>query len=153
MQIMNQTTPSVLTQFNSTLLQFLDELGRIFPCSKASKYRTMVNMSLTVNKSLWLASFMESSVEHGEHIMNSNEHYFLDSDLDFGKKLDLKKYYNMSNEETRQNMWKYIQTLYLLGCAFNGYTPEFLNTVSRVADKNRNDVSTENIINTVKNEF
>jgi hypothetical protein len=141
----------ILTNFNNVLLQFLSELDRLFPDSKAKTYHKTIKMSFFVDKSLWIKYFTEGTKNHCSQIMTKDEHYFLTQEITFVRKLDLKKYYKNSNYETKNSMWQYMQTLFLLSCSYNNYTPEFLKSVYKVAQETGNsDTSTDKIISTIE---
>lgn len=106
-------------QFNNTFLQFLSELERIFPDSPARKTRIQFNLSKLVNNKPPITIFCENIQGHGDAIMSKAEDYFFKMDLEFVEYLELEKYYKMSNKETRDIIWQYIQTLYYLSSSYH----------------------------------
>lgn len=147
---MSDNTQDILTKFNTILLQFLSELDRLFPDSKASNYHTAIKMSLIVDKSAWIKHFIDGTKDHDMQIMTKDEKYFLEQELEFADRLELKKYYQASNDATKDSMWQYMQTLFLLSCSYNNYKPEFLKTVYNVAKETTGVNTTENIMSTIK---
>lgn len=117
----------VIVKFNETLIQFLDEIHRIFPCSKAYKYSNLTKISLTFDKTKCIELFMNTAVEHEEQIMKNDNEYFLNDDIEFVKHLEFNKYYKKADKYTKDIMWKYIQTLYILGCAYINRSPKITN--------------------------
>lgn len=114
---------STLTNFNTILLQFLEQLSKLFPKSNAKTYHNTLAFALAVNKTMWIKYFMDNAEIHGKEIMSKNEMYFLNTDFEFIDKLDLKNCYISSDTETKEIMWQYIQSLFLLACSY--YSPEF----------------------------
>jgi len=132
---------SVLDQFNTTLLQFLNEIHKIFPSSKAYSYSTMLNVTLSINKKSCIDTFMESAMPHEKQILTSDSNYFTENDIEFAKDYELDKYFALADELTKKIMWQYIKTLFLLGCSYKNYSPDLLNTVTQTSKKHTGDVS------------
>jgi hypothetical protein len=114
---------SILDTFNSTLLQFLDQLGKLFPNGNAKSYHNKLSIALSVNKTMWIKYFMDNAEHHGNEIMSKNENYFIKTDFNFADNLDLKNCYTSSNLQTKEIMWQYIQSLYLLACGYYSRHP------------------------------
>ena len=147
----NSKSNEILTNFNKVLLQFLSELDRLFPDSKASTYHRTVKMSFIIDSGLWIKYFIEGTKDHGTQIMTKDEHYFLNHEIVFADRLQLTEYYKMSNSATKNSMWQYMQTLFLLSCSYNNYTPEFLKTVYAVAQASGdNNITSDKIISTIE---
>ena len=138
----------LLDKFNSVLIQFLNEIDKLYPESQAKTFHGLISVSLKANKSLWINLFAKEANKHDKEIMTKDEHYFLNGDLKFVEKLNLNHYYKISNKETRENIWKYIQTLYLLSCSYNGYNSEILENVKTLAQMNgEENITSESVRN------
>jgi len=122
-----------LKQFNDTLGQFFIEIKKKFPDSKELKdFHNQFIMCKTYNLKC-IEIFMESMKPFGKSIMEKDNRFIFDSD--FSKQLNLELYYNNCNKNDKNTIWSYLQTLYLLGCSYENYTPEFLSTINNISKR------------------
>ena len=140
---------SVLDKFNSILLQFLSEIDKLYPDSQAKFYHNMIKMALVTDKTIWINLFADEAIKHEKEIMTKNEKYFLEENIIFIKRLNLDHYYSISNENTKESIWKYIISLFLLSCSYKGYSKEIIQNIQDLA-KNNTHVSSKDVMEQLK---
>lgn len=141
----------IVNQFNKILIQFLEQVDKLYPDSQVKNYNNMISLSLKADKYIWINFFAEEAIKHNNEIMKKNEKYFFEGDIKFIKKLNLAYYYKISDKKTRENIWKYIQSLYLLSCSYKGYSKEILENVQKLSELNGDkNVTTESVLKNLK---
>ena len=81
----------------------------------------------------WVDLFMENMKPYGKHILERDETFIVNSN--FSKKLNLKFYYNQCTKSNQYIIWTYLQSLFFIGCSYQGYTPDFMSTVERISER------------------
>lgn len=107
------------TQWNVVFEQFLDQMINLFPESPAHSVKLQYYVGKTIGNKKPIVFFLEHIQEHGEEVLNKNEKYFFEANIPFVEKLELKKYYSLSNSENKDVIWQYIIGLYLLATNYN----------------------------------
>ena len=123
--------------FISVLDEFLIELKETFPEEKKIKvyYNTFKTMK-KVNPRAVLDAFMVEATKRSDMISNRDESYFLNSDDDFMKELNVKKWWTPElSSSTKDAIWQYVNTLFVLGTTITSVPSELLATIEQVAEK------------------
>ena len=135
-----------VTAFNDMMGQFLTELHKTFPEEKGvKKYIAAFEMMRSTNGKLIVTGFMDSVSPHIEKVNSRDESFFLENanDMEFLKDVNLKNLWPKASEGTRNAIWQYIQTLFMLGTTITSIPPETLSMIENVAkqcaDKREND--------------
>ena len=108
-----------LEKFNFYLKSFLGELVTIFPEYKEKidcEYSEVLGAeSLTVDT--YVKEYMDSVTPYHSDIAQKNDKLFLgENELRFLRNLDFRELWTKDlSDSTRENVWKYLQTLYVLG--------------------------------------
>ena len=108
-----------LEKFNFYLKSFLGELVTIFPEHKETidnEYSEVLGAeSLIVDT--YVKEYMDSVTPYHSDIAQKNDKLFLgENELKFLRNLDFRGFWTKDlSDSTRENVWKYLQTLYVLG--------------------------------------
>lgn len=128
---------STISAFNDMMDQFVTELVTTFPDEKSfKKYQLALSMARKANPRSILNQFMESVTPYSQKLMAKDETFITEdaknieaiSDLSIGKiwTPDL-------SENTKNAIWQYLQTLYLLGTTISFLPQETLSMIEAVA--------------------
>lgn len=101
-------------KWNEVFIQFLDQLILIFPDSQAKVWKKGFGLSKLFFGQRPIEIFIEGTEKHENEIMSKDSAYFFNNKVDFVEKLDLKYYYENSNEKNRGIIWDYINVLFIL---------------------------------------
>lgn len=127
---------TTLSSFNELMQQFLDELEVAFPDDpKLKKHQSNFSILKRANARKPLTAFMEQVGPHAQKIMAKDETYFLESTDSFITDLDIKTKWDTSSENTKNAIWQYLQTLYIIGTTINSLPAEALSMIEEVAKK------------------
>lgn len=127
---------STLSSFNDLMQQFLDELEIAFPDDpKLKKHQSNFSIIKKANARKPLNAFMEEITPHANKIMSKDESYFLESTDKFITDLDIKTKWETCSENTKNAIWQYLQTLYIIGTTINSLPTEALSMIEEVAKK------------------
>ena len=110
---MNDKLP--LNRFNNTLESLLLQLSNF----TGKKYYNKFRRIRKINSSLPIKLWIENGLEYRQKIMNKDETYFLEKNVDksndsFQEILEIKSIYNQIDKSSKENIWLYLQTLILL---------------------------------------
>jgi hypothetical protein len=124
-----------LSAWTEMLDNFLNELIETFPEETAmKKYKTSFELLRKTNPRKCIDTFMTSITPFQEHIMNKNEEFFMKDSNDFLKDLNIKKHWTTElSSNTKDAIWQYLQTLYILGTTITMIPAEALNMIESVA--------------------
>lgn len=102
--------------FNSKLLEFVGELSSINP--KLKEYEDMIQLAISLNKTLPIIVFSNGASKYEEHVMTKNEDFLLCQKFDEVDKLDmvekLKGIWRTLTPNNKEVVWKYMQLLMIL---------------------------------------
>ena len=127
-----------ITAFNDMMRQFLTELYSAFPEEKGlKKYMAAFEIMRSANGKLIIEGLMNSVRPYVDKINAHDETFFLDNaaDIDFLKEINIKGCWPNASDSTREAIWQYIQTLYMLGTTITAIPPETLSMIENVAKK------------------
>ena len=119
---------------------FLSELEKTFPNeSGIKKYKTSYDLVRKANPRKCIESYMAACADYSQSIMNKDESFFMDhsESISFLKDLNIKKHWQDPelSDGTRDAIWQYIQTLYILGTTITSFPPEALGMIENVAQQ------------------
>mgnify|MGYP001046167160 FL=1 len=125
-----------VTAFNDMMSQFLMELHKTFPEEKGlKKYITAFEMLKETQPKKVVESFMENITPYADKISSRDESFFLaDSNtIEFLKPLNITTCWPSASEGTKNAIWQYIQTLYMLGTTITTIPSDTLTMIESVA--------------------
>lgn len=119
---------------------FLSELSMAFPDEKGvEKYKNSYDLVRKVNPRKCVESYMAACSQYSNYIMQKDEKFFIEhaEDISFLKDLNIKKHWENTEvpDKTRDAIWQYIQTLYILGTTITSFPPEALGMIENVAEQ------------------
>lgn len=123
-----------VSAFNDMLEQFLTELMGTFPEEKSiKKYHAGFDVMRKTNPKKVVEGFMSAVAPHSQKIMNKDES-ILDDSIDVLDELSIKKHWNGGiSDNTKNAIWQYLQTLYMLGTTITAIPADTLNMIEDVA--------------------
>lgn len=107
---------SVLSQFNKTVDEFLNDLLVVFPGHKGiKKQKLKFEVGCRANARIALDAIMPELIKYSQDILNKNESIIPNIDCAFAE-IDLVQLWNSGiTIDTKNTIWQYIQTLLMLG--------------------------------------
>ena len=126
-----------ITAWNDMMDQFLGELERTFPEEKAvKKYKTSFEIVRKANPRKAIDAYMSEAGKYQEKIMNKDESFFLENEDSLIKELNLSKHWTADlSSKTKDAIWQYLQTLFILGTTITMIPPDALGMIEDVAHK------------------
>lgn len=123
-----------VTAFNDMLEQFIDELRQTFPEEAGiKKYQASFEIFRKTNPRKCVESFMKAISPYANEITSKNEAFF-QRDLDFLKELRIKEHWTPDlSQVTKDAIWQYLQTLYMLGTTIVAIPADTLNMIESMA--------------------
>jgi len=112
------------------------ELHKTFPEEKGlKKYITAFEMLKETQPKKVVESFMENITPYADKISSRDESFFLaDSNtIEFLKPLNITTCWPSASEGTKNAIWQYIQTLYMLGTTITTIPSDTLTMIESVA--------------------
>jgi hypothetical protein len=78
---------------------------------------------------------MKGVTPYADKISSKDETFFIkeSKNLDFMKGVDLEKHWASASENTKNAIWQYIQTLYMLGTTISSIPEDTLSMIEKVA--------------------
>ena len=135
-----------VTAFNDMMSQFLVELHKTFPEEKSiKKMLTSFDLIKSTSPRLLVDGFMKSVTPYADKISGKDEKFILkdSKNIDFLNEIDMKKLWKHMQESTKDAVWQYLQTLYILGTTIQSVPEDTLNAIEAMAkecaDKIQND--------------
>jgi hypothetical protein len=127
---------SSVTAFNDMMGQFLMELHKTFPEEKGiKKYIAAFEILRQTSPKKVVTEFMSNIAPFVDKVTARDEDFFLSDsdDIEFLKPLNIKKCWPNTSVETKDAIWQYIQTLYMLGTTISSIPAETLSMIEEVA--------------------
>ena len=116
--------------------QFLMELHKTFPEEKGlKKYIAAFELMRSANGKMIVDGFMENVAPHVDKINSKDESFFLEhaENIEFLKDINLKNCWPKASTGTKDAIWQYLQTLYMLGTTITAIPQETLSVIETVA--------------------
>jgi hypothetical protein len=126
-----------VTAWNDMMEQFLAELHTTFPEEKAiKKYMTSFDILRKSNPRKCIDGYMSEVTKIQEKIMNKDESIFTDFNCELIKELNISQYWTKDlSGSTKDAIWQYLQTLFILGTTITMIPQETLNSIESIASE------------------
>ena len=125
-----------VTAFNEMMDQFMVELRQTFPEEKAlGKYYTGFDMLRKSNPRKCVVTFMDEITPYASAVMNKDESLFDNENLPAVlEEMHIKNHWTPElSQNTKDAIWQYLQTLYMLGTTIVSIPSDTLNMIESVA--------------------
>jgi hypothetical protein len=125
-----------VTAFNDMMGQFLVELHKTFPEEKALKRcLSAFDLAKEANPRLVVDGFMASVTPFADKISAKDDTFFINEskNLDFMKDVNLENHWTSCSQNTKDAIWQYVQTLYMLGTTISSIPEDTLSMIEQVA--------------------
>ncbi len=122
--------------FNEMLQQFIDELVLTFPEVKTfKKYQSALKVVRKSTPKVPLKEFYDSVKPYSDKIMKKDETFFTEDaqDIEFINDLNIQSVWSGSSDTTKNAIWQYMQTLYILATTISALTQETLSAIEDIA--------------------
>ena len=128
-----------VSAWNDMMEQFLTELERTFPEEKAIlKYKTSFDLLRKSNPRKCVDGYMTTITPHQAKVMAKDES-LLSEDSEAASllsDLNIRKHWTPDlSQNTKDAIWQYLQTLYILGTTITMIPPDALGMIEDVAQK------------------
>jgi hypothetical protein len=138
---------TTVSAFNDMMQQFLDELVLTFPEEMSFvKYQASFSLIRKTRPKAVMESFMTSITPVISHVMEKDDTFFathLDA-VPILKELNLVKIWTPElSSSTKDAIWKYLQTLYILASTISALPAETLSLIESVAERCAKQISEE----------
>ena len=126
-----------VSAFNDMLEQFLQELNQTFPEEKAIvKYQTSVELLRKTNPRKVIEGFMSNVASISERMLARDESLITSGDINsLIPDINISGHWSECSDNTRNAIWQYLQTLYMLGTTITSLPSDTLNMIEDVAQK------------------
>jgi len=126
-----------VTAFNDMMGQFLVELHKTFPEEKGiKKFMTSFDLLKSANPRKCVEAYMSGVSQFANKISQKDETFFTEDikNIEFLQDLNIEEYWNEKmSEGTKNAVWQYLQTLYMLGTTITAIPHETLSIIENVA--------------------
>jgi hypothetical protein len=126
---------TTIAAFNHSLKEFLGDLAATFPeKSDITFYDHMLPALLKTDQRAGLSFFMNATRDHGTQILQRDASFF-DHDIYIGKGLNLTDLWNDPglDDASKDVIWNYLNTLYVLGMTLEGVSDDMLQGIESLA--------------------
>ena len=129
-----------ISAWNDMMVQFINELRSTFPEEKSiKKYQTSFDLLRKTNPRKCVEGYMAEVTPVQDKIMSKDESFFLDSNSNTSeliRDLNIAKYWTSDlSQNTKDAIWQYLQTLYILGTTITMIPQETLNSIEKIASE------------------
>jgi hypothetical protein len=126
-----------VTAFNDMMGQFLVELHKTFPEEKGiKKFMTSFDLLKSANPRKCVEAYMSGVSTYAGKISQKDDTFFTEDikNIEFLQDLNIEEYWNEKmSESTKNAVWQYLQTLYMLGTTITAIPQETLSVIESVA--------------------
>ena len=132
-----------VSAFTDMMEQFLVELHKTFPEEKGlRKCKSAFDLMKSANPRLLVDVFMARVSPHADKLTSKDETFFIEEskNMDFIKDVNLKTHWGNAKQATKDAIWQYVQTLYMLGTTIQQIDPKTLSVIESVASKMANEL-------------
>ena len=122
---------TTIAAFHEMMGQFLGELAQTFPDEQKIKDAQAASRTRET-----FDAFMKDIAPFVNHMMGKNADAFFTEENPVAAKLNLHKIWKTEEctSNTKEAIWQYYQTLYMLGTTINMFPPETLNMIESAAE-------------------
>jgi len=140
---------TTVSAFNDMMQQFLDELVLTFPEEKSFvKFQASFSLVRKTRPRMVLENYMKSIGPVASQLMAKDEVYFKEhvDDIPILKEMNLMKIWTDDlSPNTKEAIWKYLQTMYILATTISSLPAETLSMIESVAEKCAKQMTEEGI--------
>ena len=131
--------------FNDMMGQFLCELSKSIPKEAGiKKFLTSFELLRSTNPRAIVDAFMKGVSPYAEMISNRDENLLTEmSKMDYLKDLNIQTHWSDLSANTRNAVWSYLQTLYMLGTTITAIPADTLNLIEGIAKDCADKMQTE----------
>jgi hypothetical protein len=121
--------------FNDMMGQFLTELYKTTEDKGIKKFITSFELLKQTNPKKCVEAFMKGIQPHADKISQRDETFIRDiQQIEFLKDLNIHEHWNSKlSENTKNAIWQYLQTLYMLGTTITSIPQETLAMIENIA--------------------
>lgn len=122
--------------FNDMMEQFLNELVSTFPEEKGiKKYQASFEIVRKANPRKCVDSFMAAISPYASRL-TAKDDSVMSEDISFLKQVHISKYWTPDlSQPTKDAIWQYLQTLYMLGMTISAIPADTLSMIESVASQ------------------
>jgi len=137
---------TTISAFNDMMEQFLEELVQTFPDEPAmKKYQMSFEILRKANARACMENYMQNVAPYSSHIMSKDDSFFLNNP-DVFQDFNLKNVWTSDvSEVTKNAIWQYLQTLYILGNTISALPSDTLTMIEKMAKQCANDMNAGSI--------
>lgn len=140
---------TTIKAFNDLMEQFIDELIKTFPEEQKmiKEYQESFEMAKMANDRLPLKTFMQEVSPFASQIMSRDETFFTDhtGGMSFLKETNMKKYWAELSENTKNAMWQYLHTLYMLATTISSLPADTMSMIESLAQQLESKLSADGV--------
>ena len=120
--------------FNDCMEEFLTDLKTTFPDQNKLKvqYQKFYTLKKT-NPRKVVERFMESIEDYKDVIVNKDETPVMEEKIPFLNEMNVKSWWATCSEQTKESIWKYLNTLLFIGNAINSIPEDMMEGIERIA--------------------
>lgn len=125
-----------VSAFNDMMGQFIAELHKAFPKETSiKKFMTSFELLRDANPRKCVEAYMMGVGSYASKISNKDETFITDDlpNIEFMKDLKIKGLWDGASPRTKEAIWQYLQTLYMLGTAINAVPESTLSMIENIA--------------------
>jgi hypothetical protein len=121
--------------FNDMMGQFLTELHKATDDKSIKKFIVSFELLKQTNPRKCVDGFMKGIQPYADKMSQRDESFFQDiQNIEFLKDLNIAEYWNDKlSENTKNAIWRYLQTLYMLGTTISAIPQETLSMIENIA--------------------
>ena len=123
--------------FNNMLMEFLNDLCKVFPDrTHLQKYQTLLRTGMTLTPDVIVYKFMDEVRPYSEKITQRDPSYFSEAKGEFTDNLKIKELWESEmSDKTRDCIWKYLNTLVVIGTIITSMDKDMLSGIESMATK------------------
>ena len=125
--------------FNELMDQFIQELRSTFPEETAiKKWYNTIDLMKGANSKGMMELFMSNVTPYSQQLMAKDDSFFIcdTSNIKFVNDLNLKNLWTPElSENTKNAIWQYLQTLFMMGTTIQAVPPEMMETIENMAEQ------------------
>lgn len=125
-----------VSAFNDMMGQFLAELHKTFPKEGSiKKFMTSFELLRETNPRKCVDAYMNGIGPYSGKVSNKDDTFITEdlSTIEFLGDLKIASLWSTTSAKTKNAIWQYLQTLYMLGTAISAVPPETLGMIEKLA--------------------
>ena len=125
-----------VTAFNDMMDQFLSELVLTFSDEPSiKKQHTSFELLRKTNPRKCVETFMGDAAKYSQRIMAKDDTLLLNGEIESLSKYNIQKHWPECSDNTKNVIWQYVTTLYMLGTTITALPADTLSMIEDVAQK------------------